>query len=89
MSAMAIYQQPSASVAGFGLESGADDRLLHLLPRASFVSRLWRPVPDGSRKTSCVQRMVESQAQESVARTEGLQYSRSADGAPLEPADAS
>jgi hypothetical protein len=35
MSAMAIYQQSTVSMTGFGLESGADD---HVLPRVAVVS---------------------------------------------------
>jgi hypothetical protein len=66
MSAMAIYQQSTVSMTGFGLESGADD---HVLPRVAVVSCLRSPVPFGSGETSRIQRMVESEAQEEMART--------------------
>ena len=69
-----------------GLESGADDRVL---PRAAVVSCLWSPVRLGSRETSRIQRVVESEAQDEVARTQSLHDPRPANGASLESADAS
>ena len=85
MSTIAIYQQSTISMAGFGLESSAHDRIL---PRAAVVSCLRSPVPLGSRETSRIQRMVESDAQEEMARTQSLHDTRLANGASLEPADA-
>jgi len=67
MSEMAIYQQSTVSMAGFGLESGADGRILGVLPRAAVVSCLRSPVPVGSGETSRIQRKVESEAQEEMA----------------------
>jgi hypothetical protein len=76
-------------MAGFGLESGADDRVLRVLPLAAVVSCLRSPVPLGSGEASRIQRMVESEAQEEMARTQSLHDTRLANGASLEPADAS
>jgi hypothetical protein len=86
MSVMAIFRQSSFSMGGFGLESGADDRVL---PRAAVVSCLRTPVRLGSREASRIQRMVESEAQDEKARTQSLHDPRPANGASLEPADTS
>jgi len=75
-----------ASVAVFGLESAAADRIL---PRAGIVSCLRSVLPLGPGDTSRIQRMVRSAAQEDMARTQSLHDTRLADGASLEPTDAS
>ena len=85
MSAITIFRQFSFSMGRFGLESGADDRAL---PRAAAVSCLRTAVRLGSREASRIQRMVEWEAQDEVARTQSLHDPRPANGASLEPADA-
>jgi len=72
-------------MASFSLGANAHDRVF---PRADVVSCLRNPVPLGSRETPRIQRMVESQAQEGMARITGLHDAGLANGASPEPADA-